>query len=359
MNSIFAKKIEDWYLENKRDLPWRETKDPYQIWVSEIILQQTRVAQGMDYFYRFIHRFPDVASLAAADEDEVLRLWQGLGYYSRARNMHKAARQVMENGGNFPDVFEEVRSLAGIGGYTASAIMSFAYNQPYAVLDGNVYRILARTQGVSTPIDSTSGKKIFTQLAQELLDRHNPSLYNSAIMDFGALQCTPKGCDCPACPLCLDCVARQENRVDELPVKGHKTAVKTRHLIYINVREEVGERMLLHRREKGDIWEGLYELPLVEVTDDCGQVDLSSLPWIKAMMASGATLTCMAKEVKHQLTHQKLLTDYYELRVPFDLQKWQSMKARDYHTEQYIVAPVSNLDNYGMPKLILQLLAIT
>ena len=216
--SEFADKLIVWYEDNKRDLPWRDTKDPYRIWISEIILQQTRVAQGYDYFVRFMERFPDVFTLAQADEDEVMKYWQGLGYYSRARNLHAAARSMAENGG-FPTTYQEVRALKGVGEYTAAAICSFAYDMPYAVVDGNVYRVLSRWMGIETPIDSTQGKKLFAQVAQELMDQKRPALYNQAIMDFGALQCTPASPDCLFCPLADSCLALAKGKVDALPVK--------------------------------------------------------------------------------------------------------------------------------------------
>ena len=215
-----------WYSENKRQLPWRETTDPYRIWISEIILQQTRVVQGLEYFNRFMERFPDVKALAEANEDEVMKYWQGLGYYSRARNLHAAAREIMARfGGKFPETYKEVLSLKGIGEYTAAAICSFAWRQPYAVVDGNVYRVLGRVFGVDTPIDSTAGKKEFAELAQAMLDPERPDLYNQAIMDFGAVQCTPKAPDCMYCPLRERCVAYVSGKVDELPVKAGKTVV--------------------------------------------------------------------------------------------------------------------------------------
>ena len=208
----FSKTLLDWYAENKRDLPWRNTTDPYLIWISEIILQQTRVAQGYEYFLRFIKRFPDVASLAAASEDEVMKYWQGLGYYSRARNLHAAAQSMK---GVFPKTYAEVRALKGVGDYTAAAICSFAYDMPYAVVDGNVYRVLSRYFGIDIPIDSTEGKKTFTTLAEEMLDKSRPADYNQAIMDFGAVRCTPQSPDCLFCPLSGSCQALSEGKVQQ------------------------------------------------------------------------------------------------------------------------------------------------
>lgn len=253
----------DWYARHGRDLPWRRTRDPYRIWLSEVILQQTRVAQGMDYYLRFTERFPDVGSLAAAPEDEVLKLWQGLGYYSRARNLHAAARQVAERfGGVFPRSYDEVRSLRGVGDYTAAAVCSAAYDAPCAVLDGNVFRVLARLFDIDLPIDSTAGKRTFAKLAQMQLDKRCPGRYNQAVMDFGALQCTPAQPGCADCPLASRCLALAAGTVAERPVKQSKTKVRDRWFNYLHV--TCGDRTLLRRRGEGDIWQGLYEFPMIE-----------------------------------------------------------------------------------------------
>lgn len=228
--NIFSGTLLDWYAENKRDLPWRNTTDPYLIWISEIILQQTRVAQGYEYFLRFIKRFPDVVSLAAASEDEVMKYWQGLGYYSRARNLHAAAKSMK---GTFPKTYAEVRALKGVGDYTAAAICSFAYDMPYAAVDGNVYRVLSRYFGIDVPIDSTEGKKTFTALAGEVFDKSRPADYNQAIMDFGAVQCTPQSPNCLFCPLSGSCRALSEGKVQQLPVKQHRTKTTSRYFNYI------------------------------------------------------------------------------------------------------------------------------
>ena len=253
----------DWYARHGRDLPWRRTRDPYRIWLSEVILQQTRVAQGMDYYLRFTERFPDVGSLAAAPEDEVLKLWQGLGYYSRARNLHAAARQVAARfGGVFPRSYDEVRSLRGVGDYTAAAVCSAAYDAPCAVLDGNVFRVLARLFDIDLPIDSTAGKRTFAELAQMRLDKRCPGRYNQAVMDFGALQCTPAQPGCADCPLASRCLALAAGTVAERPVKQSKTKVRDRWFNYLHV--TCGDRTLLRRRGEGDIWQGLYEFPMIE-----------------------------------------------------------------------------------------------
>ena len=266
--SEFADKLIGWYEENKRDLPWRDTKDPYRIWISEIILQQTRVAQGYDYFVRFMKRFPDVFTLAEAEEDEVMKYWQGLGYYSRARNLHAAARSMAEAGG-FPVVYQDVLALKGVGEYTAAAICSFAYDMPYAVVDGNVYRVLSRWMGIDAPIDSTQGKKLFAQVAQELMDKKRPAIYNQAIMDFGALQCTPSSPNCLFCPLSDSCLALAQGKVDALPVKQHKTKVTNRFFNYIYVR--TGGYTFIRKRTGNDIWKNLYEPLLIETDMDLSE----------------------------------------------------------------------------------------
>ena len=230
----FSEKIIAWYDQNKRDLPWRNTKDAYLIWLSEIILQQTRVDQGMDYYLKFAKEFPTVKHLAKADNEKVMKLWQGLGYYSRARNLHTTAKIISEKyHGKFPDEYSDILSLKGVGNYTAAAIASFAFNKPYAVVDGNVYRVLARVFGIESPIDSTQGKKEFETLATELLDRKKPASHNQAIMELGALQCKPVNPDCSICALNTMCFAYSKKRINELPVKAKKTKVRNRYFNYI------------------------------------------------------------------------------------------------------------------------------
>lgn len=306
-----------WYEENKRDLPWRETKNPYLIWISEIILQQTRVAQGYAYYQRFVQRFPDVFALAQAEEDEVLKYWQGLGYYSRARNLHAAA-QAMAAAGGFPETYAGVLALKGVGEYTAAAICSFAYGMPYAVVDGNVYRVLSRWMGIDTPIDSTEGKKGFAALAQELLDRRRPALYNQAIMDFGALQCTPASPQCSACPLSGGCVALQKGLVASLPVKQHKTKVTTRYFNYIYVR--MGAYTFIHKRSGNDIWKNLYELPLIETDREWTEEEFYASPSFAALLAEGETpeVRRVQQGVKHVLSHRVIYANFYEVVLPPD-----------------------------------------
>lgn len=283
MNNKLHEKLIDWYELNGRTLPWRETRDPYCIWISEIILQQTRVDQGISYYYRFIDRFPDVESLATASEQEVLRLWQGLGYYSRARNLHKAAQQIVQSGHNWTDIaqnqatlFHFLISLPGVGEYTAGAIASFAYNLPYPALDGNVYRVLSRLFDCDIAFDTTQGKKHFRQLAEQLLDRTRPRLFNSAIIELGALHCVPNAPDCHSCPLQTWCKAFENNTVDLLPVRKPRPKVRDRYFEY-HIYLTPDWHTLLHRRTANDIWKHLYEFPLNEYADGFPATDIQCI----------------------------------------------------------------------------------
>ena len=321
-NAAFSLTILDWFRENGRELPWRETKDPYAIWLSEIILQQTQVKQGWAYWERFMRRWPTVDALAAASEDEVLREWQGLGYYSRARNLHYAAKQITALG-HFPDTLDEIKKLKGIGDYTAAAIGSIAFGLPTAVVDGNVYRVLSRHYGIKTPINTTEGKKEFTALAQSLLPPSEASAFNQAMMDFGATVCTPKGAHCESCPLAESCEALHTGQINQLPVKLKTLKVKSRHLTYIYIRCQ-GETAI-HRRGKGDIWQGLYEPWLIE--EDENKPD-------------GVKL--IAKNVKHVLTHRVLTADFY---------LWET-NIRPILPDDYIWIKEKDIDDYGIPRLI-------
>ena len=329
----FGRILIEWYQNNRRDLPWRRTKNPYLIWISEIILQQTRVAQGYDYYQRFVKRFPDVFSLADADEDEVMKYWQGLGYYSRARNLQAAARSMAEAGG-FPKTYKEVLALKGVGGYTAAAICSFAYGMPYAVVDGNVYRVLSRWLGIETPIDSTEGKRIFAEVAAELLDKAQPGLYNQAIMDFGALQCTPVSPNCMFCPFIDTCVARQKGLVDTLPVKQHKAKVTNRYFNYIYVR--MGAHTLINKRTGNDIWKNLYELPLIETESEVPEEKFYALPQWQEMLAEGEvpSVRLVQKGVKHVLSHRVIYANFYEVILPENaasFAQYQRIRIEDLH----------------------------
>ena len=318
----------EWFRDNGRDLPWRQTHDPYAIWLSEIILQQTQVKQGWNYWERFMRRWPTVQDLAAATEDEVLREWQGLGYYSRARNLHYAAKQIVDLG-HFPDTLEEIKKLKGVGDYTAAAIASIAFNLPVAVVDGNVYRVLARHFGIDTPVNTTEGKKIFAALAQDQLSSlttdRSPlaSQYNQAIMDFGAIQCTPQSPHCESCPLMDTCLALREGRVEELPVKLKTLKIRERHLIYIYIRCQ--GQTAIRRRGAGDIWQGLWEPVLVDAE--------SAVP---------PTARLLRKKVKHVLTHRVLYADFYL----FETDQQPELPS------DYIWISETDLDNYALPRLI-------
>ncbi|MDR0890993.1 MAG: A/G-specific adenine glycosylase [Mediterranea sp.] len=340
----FAQTIETWYAVNKRELPWRDISDPYLIWISEIILQQTRVAQGYDYYLRFVHRFPDVRTLAEAEEDEVMKYWQGLGYYSRARNLHTAARSMA--GGLFPRTYQGVRALKGVGEYTAAAICSFAYGMGYPVVDGNVYRVLARYFGIDLPIDSTEGKKLFATLAAEMLDRNHPALYNQAIMDFGAVQCVPQSPDCPACPLSAGCVALAKGCVASLPVKQHRTKTTNRYLHYIYVR--AGAYTFIRKRTDDDIWKGLFELPLIETPSPLTEEELLGLPAFRELFAPGEqpVVRLIRQGVKHVLSHRVIYADLYEVTLPEATASFPS----------YLKIRQEELDNYAVPRLVQLLL---
>ncbi|WP_373722111.1 A/G-specific adenine glycosylase [Bacteroides heparinolyticus] len=337
--NFFSEILLNWYAENKRHLPWRSTSDPYVIWISEIILQQTRVGQGYDYFLRFVNRFPDVVALASASEDEVMKYWQGLGYYSRVRNLHAAAKSM---NGVFPKTYENVLSLKGVGEYTAAAICSFAYGMPYAVVDGNVYRVLARYWGIDTPIDSTEGKKAFKTLAEELLDKTRPADYNQAIMDFGALQCIPQSPNCRECPLAVSCRALAERQVMRLPVKQHKTKTVNRYFNYIYVR--MGEYTLIRKRTENDIWKNLFELPLVEVDKDLSEEELLACPQLHAFFVEGENpvIRPILRNVKHILSHRVIYANFYEVILPAGSQSFPG----------YLRIKTEELGDYAVSRLI-------
>lgn len=318
---MFSTTLLNWFALNGRDLPWRHTKNPYDIWLSEVILQQTRIQQGMDYWLRFMQRWPRVEDLAAASEDEVLREWQGLGYYSRARNLHAAAQQIAANG-SFPNTLDGIKKLKGVGDYTAAAIGSIAFGLPAAVVDGNVYRVLARHYGIDTPINTTQGKRLFTELAQSLLPVDQPASFNQAMMDFGAIQCTPTSPKCVLCPLQESCEAFRSGRVGELPVKEKKLTIQTRRFTYMYIRCQ--GKTAIRKRAAGDIWQGLWEPVLAE---GCG-------------MLAGAKL--LRKDVKHVLTHRILLADFYLLET----------EAFPALPEGYIWIDETELDKYAIPRLI-------
>ena len=326
--SSFTTALLDWFAQYGRELPWRGISDPYGIWVSEVILQQTRIEQGRDYWLRFMERFPTVEALAAASEDEVLLQWQGLGYYSRARNMHAAARQIVEQGG-FPRTIEGLRALKGVGDYTAAAVGSMAFNLPAAAVDGNVYRVLSRHYGIDVPINTTKGKHTFEAVAQQLLPENQASIFNQAMMDFGATWCTPKSPRCLDCPFAETCAALRTGRVNQLPVKEKKLKIQERHLTYIYIRH--AGMTAVRRRPAGDIWQGLWEPLLIE---DATMPDL------------GCPLTLLSHDVKHVLTHRVLMADFY-LAEP---------QSRPELPDGYIWIKEEDLGDYALPRLIERLL---
>ena len=309
----FNDELLHWYHDNKRDLPWRNTTDAYTIWLSEIILQQTRVEQGMPYFHRFLEKYPDVQSFAAADEAEILKLWQGLGYYSRGRNMLKTARMVSElYDGVFPKSYDQLIKLKGIGEYTAAAIASFSANEARAVVDGNVYRVLARYFGIDEPINSQQGKKIFQDTANDLLNRKNPGLHNQAMMEFGATLCKSKKPECSTCPVRAGCYAFLNNSVAGLPVKLNKLKIRERYFNYFLVTN--GDKLLMNRRNDKDIWANMYDLPLIETASMLPPGELFSLSEVKEYFGSDIEIEEIFETKKHILTHQRLYVRFIKLQ---------------------------------------------
>ena len=307
----FSTILIDWYLENKRELPWRNTTNPYHIWLSEIILQQTRVNQGLPYFESFTSNFPSINDLANATEDEVLKLWQGLGYYSRARNLHATAKFISANlNGIFPKQYDEIIKLKGIGPYTAAAIASFAYKEQVAVVDGNVFRVISRYFGIFDDVSTSKTRNVFQDLANELICKSNPDLFNQAIMDFGATQCTPKNPDCLNCVFQENCFAFRNQKTTELPVKLGKTKVSNRYFNFIIYKDKSDFTIIEQRVEKG-IWQNLFQFPLIETSES---VDLKN---IKSLInESFQNITKLNQtEIIHKLSHQKLHINFWELEV--------------------------------------------
>ncbi|WP_420551919.1 A/G-specific adenine glycosylase [Tenacibaculum aiptasiae] len=313
---ILSKQLIYWYLQNKRDLPWRKTKDPYKVWLSEIMLQQTRVAQGLPYFLKFTEAFPTVFDLAKSDESTVLKLWQGLGYYSRARNLHFTSKYISDElKGVFPNNYKELLKLKGVGDYTASAIASICYDEPVAVVDGNVYRVLSRFFGISTPINSTKGIKEFKELAGTLIDVNQPGTYNQAIMDFGALHCKPQNPLCDECPVSESCVAFGKKLVKELPVKEKKIKVKKRYFNYLVVVTDDNKTLFNERIGKG-IWQGLYEFPLLEAKMSISEEELIEHKQFLELFSDKTTMSLFNKEdIVHKLSHQHLFTKFWIVKT--------------------------------------------
>lgn len=340
-SEIFVNQLINWYRHQKRDLPWRHSKDPYKIWLSEIILQQTRVNQGMPYYLRFVEQYPTVQDLASASEGEVLRLWQGLGYYSRARNLHFCAKTVVaEYQGKFPDTFDELLKLKGIGRYTAAAIASIAFDQPNAVVDGNVYRVLSRVFGIADDIANSKSTKIFEERANALITPENPGEFNQAIMDFGAIQCTPKSPSCAICPMSGYCYAFNNGKQDALPVKTKKVKVRNRYFYYYIFEHD--ERMLMKERGAKDIWQGLFDFYLEESTAPKEEEEAI----LNVSNDSNLTLMDYSIEVKHILTHQRIFTRFIRVEVN-DLGKFEAL------AEEKKLSPFGIEEVKELPKPIL------
>jgi len=344
----FREQLMAWFAQSHRPLPWKGEKDPYLIWLSEIILQQTRAEQGLPYFERFRERYPSVHDLARAPQDDVMKQWEGLGYYSRARNLHAAARYISgELGGIFPDTYEGIRQLKGVGPYTAAAIASFAFSLPYAVVDGNVFRVLSRFFGIGTPVDTTSGKKAFARLAQELLDTRQPGSHNQAMMDFGATQCTPRAPSCPSCPLRAACSAFKENKTATLPVKSKKIEKRERFFHYLVINHQ--GQALLNRRTQKDIWQNLYEFPLLELPHPSRsekEIRGSSL-WKELFGTQEVAVSQISQPYKQLLTHQKILASFWEVGLP---------AGATLNSGRFLPVDQKNMAKFAFPKIISQYL---
>lgn len=338
----FTKTIIAWYTKNKRDLPWRNITNPYFIWLSEIILQQTRVEQGMSYYLNFTKEFPTINKLANASEEEVIKLWQGLGYYSRARNLHATAKHISSTlKGKFPTNYNDLLQLKGIGPYTAAAISSFAFNLPHAVVDGNVYRLLACVFGVKTLIDSTQGKKEFQELANELLDKKQPSTFNQAMMEFGAIKCKPHNPDCSTCVLNSICIAYSKKMVAKLPVKEKTTKVRNRYFNYIVLKHK--NKIVIKKRVDNDIWKNLYDFPLIETTKELRELELlKTVEWKKVIGNSAYTIHAVSKTYKHVLSHQKIFARFWEVRTNTPITV----------NSNYLLINKKDFEKYPIPRLV-------
>ncbi len=334
----FGTTLQEWYNINGRPLPWRKTSDPYRIWISEIILQQTQVIQGTSYYHRFLDAFPNIDALALASEDEVLRQWQGLGYYSRARNLHFTAKTVVEKyDSNFPSSHEEIIKLKGIGPYTAAAIASIAFGLPYPVLDGNVYRFLSRLKGISTPIDSAEGKKKFEKLANEILNIKNPANHNQAMMEMGALVCRPKNPTCDECPFHDECLAYQTGTIMEFPIKSKKIKQRTRYFNFFLIQPKANEIMIDKRNGK-DIWQNLYQLPLIESDEKLSEKQLNRKTGIQANLIS---------ETKHILSHQIIYTRFFAA---------DKTSIDQFENNNFEQINTSKCESYAFPQLVVNFL---
>lgn len=335
----------NWYQDHQRDLPWRQTTDPYKIWLSEIILQQTRVDQGMSYYFRFLERFPTIKCLAKAEEQTVLRLWQGLGYYSRARNLHKTAQIIVSDyDGRFPADYNLLLKLKGVGDYTAAAIASHAFGLPHAVVDGNVYRFLARYFSIDEPIDTGKGQKQFKKIAKDILNKQNPGLHNQAIMEFGALQCKPKNPNCNLCPFVGTCQAFAEKKIDKLPIKKGKTKVRNRYFNYFIIQDS-SQKIIMKQRIAKDVWQNLYDFPMLE--EELSETDLINGEFIKTKFVSEKyNIQSISPIQIHLLSHQKLHLRFIKLEFSPEAKIEKGLEA---YTRQEI-------ENLPLPRPIEQFL---
>lgn len=332
-----------WYKNNKRDLPWRKTKDPYKIWLSEIILQQTRVNQGLQYYLSFIENFPKLEDLAKASEERVLKLWQGLGYYSRARNLHYTAKLIVEKyDAKFPEKYDEIINLKGVGEYTAAAIASFSYNQPYPVIDGNVKRVIARLFNIDKPIDSLNGIKEIKFSIESIFDTKNPALFNQAIMEFGAIQCVPKKPQCAFCPLKEKCLAFTNNNVSKLPFKEKKVKIRNRYLYYLVVRQN--DFIYISKRNNNDIWRNMYDFPAIEFVKNIPAENIFEMKEFQQFMNNhGYTIINISNQIKHVLSHQRLFIQFIELELKNNAEIQHKAMKR---------IPLKEIANYPVPVVI-------
>jgi A/G-specific adenine glycosylase len=342
----FSQHLIKWYATAHRPLPWRKTKDPYKIWLSEIILQQTRIDQGTDYYHRFIDKFPDIFSLAAAQEVEVLKLWQGLGYYSRARNLHATAKMIAhEHNGIFPDDYDTVKGLKGIGPYTAAAVLSIAFNKPYALVDGNVFRVMTRFLAIETPVTDAQTRKTVMAFLDSEIDKKQPGIFNQSLMELGALICKPQNPACNECPLAKDCAALKLGLTSSLPVQGKKIRVTKRYFNYIVITSYTGKKryIYINKRSKTDIWKNLYDFPLIETakSKSAGRI-IKSQEWEEMFSGTHAEVISVSEPVMHQLTHQTLIVRFIEVAIPSKLKS----------SNDFIRIKTDDILNYPVPRLI-------
>lgn len=335
--------LTNWYKIHKRDLPWRKTKDPYSIWVSEIILQQTRVRQGMGYYLNFMNQFPDIQTLANSSLDEILKAWQGLGYYTRARNLHATAQYIYNYlGGEFPKNYKDLISLKGIGDYTASAIASFSFGETVAVVDGNVQRVISRIKGIDIPVNTAQGKKIIKEEAQKIISHENPALHNQAIIEFGAILCLPLKPECKECPLNHICYAHHHHIVEKLPVKKKNNKKRLRYFYYLNINQN--SHFILQKRAENDIWNSLYQFPLIE-SDRKLDIDeiTGSDKWIQIFKGMTPNIKRISNTYTHLLTHQKIYAQFIEIEIP---------STNNFILDNYILMQESKIQDLAVPRLI-------